>query len=195
MASFIANFDLHLRPEGLGSTTVNAAIRHDGFRRLGFLAVLLLSVISSKADPIDIGESPVFQFGTIFAITAAILLEVVCIWLLLRRKRTPRLFILWLMGMHLLTYPIFLGLLWLAIGVHPALAAATGEGLIVLIEGSLIYLICRFAPSPRVELPRPSVVQSLFVSLAGNICSAVAFPLLTMLNGFIAYSMAAASQY
>ena len=111
---------------------MNAVIRHDGLRRSGFLAVLLLSVVSLKANPIDITANPIFQFGTIFAITVAILLEAVCIWLLLRRWRTPRLFILWLMGMHLLTYPVFLGLLWLAVGVHPALAAATGEGLIVL---------------------------------------------------------------
>jgi len=174
---------------------MNRVTRHGVPRRLGFLAVLLASAVSLKADPIDVNAEPIFEFGTIVSITLAILLEAVCIWLLLRRWRTPRLFILWLVGMHLFTYPIFLGLLWLSVGTHPALAVATGEGLIVLIEGSLIYLMCRFAPSAKTALPLPSVSKALFASLIGNICSAVAFPFLTIacswIAGWIVQSIAA----
>jgi hypothetical protein len=163
--------------------------RHGVPRRLGFWAALLVSALSLKADPIDVNAEPIFEVGTIISITLAIFLEAMCIWLLLRRWRTPRLFILWLMGMHLLTYPVFLGLLWLSIGVHPALAVATGEGLVVFIEGSLIYLICRFVPSAKSSLPLPSVGKTLFASLVGNICSAAAFPLLSMLTTWLAFTV------
>jgi len=163
---------------------MNGVLRDNGARRLGFLAVLLLSTVSLKANPIS--ESPIFQVGTVVSITLAILLEAVCIWLLLRRWRTPRLFILWLVGMHLLTYPIFLGLLWFSVGVHPALAVAAGEGLIVLIEGGFIYLICHFAPTRKSALSPPSMSKSLFASLIGNICSAVAFPFLMIACSWIA---------
>ncbi len=155
---------------------MNSVVCHGGIRRLGFLAVLLLSAVSLKANPIAIPGGPV-SHRVVFAVTLAILAEAFCVLLLLRRWRTPRLFILWLMGMHLLTYPLFLGFLWLSDGLHPALAVMMGEGLIVLIEGSLIYLMCRFVPSAKSERPLPSVSKSLLASLAGNICSAVAFPL------------------
>ncbi|HVU09544.1 MAG TPA: hypothetical protein VHG89_13505 [Verrucomicrobiae bacterium] len=143
---------------------------------------LLLSAISAKADPIAVGdERNPFAVEVFIPIVLAILIEAVCILLLLRRSRKPRLFILWLMAMHALTYPLFLGLLWLLYGLHPVLAVAIGEGAIVLIEGGLIYLICRFLPSPKTLLPTPTISRSLFASLIGNICSAVAFPFLTML--------------
>jgi hypothetical protein len=171
---------------------MNGFIRQRSLSQLGFLAVLLLSTISLKANPITDGENSLFQFGTLSCITIAILMEAFCVVWLLRRRRTPRLFILWLMGMHLLTYPVFLGLLWLAEGVRPALAVATGEGLIVLIEGSLIYLMCRFLSSHKSELAVPSISRSLFASLVGNICSAVAFPLLMILYSRIAFSIEAA---
>jgi hypothetical protein len=178
------------RRKCLGLATMNGVIRDGGIRRVGFLAVLLLSAVSLKANPIDITEEPI-PHAAIFLVALAILAEAVCILLLLRRWRTPRFFILWIMGMHLLTYPAFLGLLWLAEDLPPALAVAMGEGLIVLIEGGLIYLLCRFAPSAKPELPLPSASKSLLVSLAGNICSAVAFPLLMMLYGWIAFSIEA----
>jgi hypothetical protein len=167
---------------------VNGVIRQQGIRSLGFLAVLLLSAVSLQANPIEVGSGSLFEFGAIFPITGAILLEAVCIVLLLRRSRTPRLFILWLMVMHLLTYPIFLGLLWLAVGIRPELAVGIGEGMIVLIEGSLIYLMCRIGSSAKTALPLPSASKALFVSLIGNICSVAAFPLLTFLNAWIAYA-------
>jgi hypothetical protein len=168
---------------------MNGNVHHSRLRSLGFLAVLLLSAVSLKADPINPASSPIFEFGTITSITLAILAEAGCIMLLLRRWRTPRLFLLWLMAMHLVTYPIFLGLLWLSSGKPPVLSVAVGEGLVVLIEGSLIYLMCRFAPSAKSEMPLPSVSKSLLASLAGNICSAVAFPLLMILVGWIVFSI------
>ena len=183
------NFGLHCQTEGLGFKTMNGNLHQGRLRCLGFLAVLLLSTISLKADPINPASSPIFEFGTVTAITLAILAEAICIMLLLRRWRTPRLFLLWLMAMHLVTYPIFLGLLWLSSGKPPVLSVAVGEGLIVLIEGGLIYLMCRFAPSAKSEMPLPSVSKSLVASLVGNLCSVVAFPLLMVLVGWIAFSM------
>jgi hypothetical protein len=176
------------RRECLGFATMNGVIRDGGIRRLGFLAVMLLSTVSLKADPIDVSESPIVP-KIIFLVAFAILAEAVFILLLLRRWRTPRFFILWLMGMHLLTYPAFLGLLWFFDSLRPVLAVAMGEGLIVLIEGGLIYLLCRFAPSARVSLPMPSFLKCLFASLIGNICSAVVFPFLMILYGLIASSI------
>jgi hypothetical protein len=159
---------------------MNGVIRQGVTRRLGFVAALLLSAVCLNADPIIIGQGPTFQPRTIFDLSLAVLAEAVCVLLMLRRRRTPRVFILWLMAMHLVTYPLFLGWLWLADGLRPAMAVGMGEGLIVLIEGSLIYLICRFAPSGKSGLPLPSISKSLFASLAGNVCSAVAFPLLVI---------------
>lgn len=192
LGKFIMNFGLRCWLDELGFSFMNSNFRCGGPRCLGFLAVLAISAVSLQANPINPGASPIFELGTITGITLAILAEAICIMLLLRRWRTPRLFLLWLMAMHLVTYPILLGLLWLSSGKPPVLSVAVGEGLIVLIEGGLIYLMCRFAPSARAEMPLPSVSKSLFVSLAGNICSAVAFPLLIMLVGWIAFSIESA---
>lgn len=153
---------------------------HSAFRRLGCVAVLLLSGVSLLADPIVVSEGPP-RPGALVPIFFAILLEAICVRLLLRRWRRPGLFILWLMGMHLLTYPLLLWVLWLAYGLHPAVGVVMGEGLIVLLEGSLIYLMCRFLSSTKSELPVPSIGRSLFASLIGNICSAAIFPFLLML--------------
>lgn len=160
---------------------MNSIKQNCGARRIGFLAALLFSATSLKANPIVVGETPIFQLGTFIALTLAVLMEAICIRLFLRRWRRPSLLILWIIGMHLLTYPLFLGWLWLSYGQHPVLAMAIGEGAVVLIEGSLIYLICRFMSSAKSELPAPFITRSLFASLVGNICSAVAFPLLIML--------------
>ena len=153
-------------------------------RSVGIVAVLLLSVISLKADPISPGEGS-WTFMAFIPIALAILLEAICIWLMLRRRRTPRFFILWLLAMHLATYPLFLGFLWWLYGTRPAFAMVLGEAAIVLVEGSLIYLMCRYISSRQSSLPLPSMAKSLFVSLVGNICSAVAFPLLLQLFGLI----------
>lgn len=167
---------------------MNGIIRRDGFRRLGFVVFLLLSAVSLKADPMVVGEGPP-QLGVVVPIVLAILIEAICVLLMLRRWRKPRLFILWLMGLHVLTYPLFLGLLWLSYGLHPALGVTLAEGLIVLIEGGLIWMICRFLSSAKSELPVPSIARSLFASLIGNICSAATFPFLLMLYARIVSSV------
>jgi len=161
---------------------MSGVIRNGGLRHAGWVAVLLLSVTYLKADPIPLtlvepGPSPF----VITAVMLAILLEAICISLILRQWRHPRLFILWLMGLHLLTYPLFLGWLWLTYGMRPTLMVVVGEGLVVLLEGWLIYLMCRFISSRKSTLAVPSLSRSLLASLAGNICSAAVFPLLLML--------------
>jgi len=168
---------------------MNDVPRHRGFRSLGFLAAVWFSAVTVQADPVVPGSGSIFVFGTIAAITGAILVEAVCLVLMLRRSRTPRWFLLWIMGMHLLTYPVFLGMVWLSVGLRPGLAVGMSEGMIVLIEGSLIYYLCRFAPSVKATLPAPSVGKALFASLLGNICSAAAFPLLTLLNAMVAQAL------
>jgi hypothetical protein len=159
--------------------------QHGSLCRLVFVAVLLLAAVPLLADPItDIHEENLLQPKTIFNLTAAILAEAGCVWWLLRRWRTPRWFVLWILGMHLFTYPLFLAFVWLGIHSPPMLAVATGEGAIVLIEGGLIFLICRYAPSAKARQPAPSIFKVLFASLAGNACSAAAFPLLVMAVGW-----------
>jgi hypothetical protein len=163
-------------------STVN---QHGHLCRLVFAVLLLLSAVPLLADPItNIHEENLLQPSTIFNLTVAILMEAGCVLWLLRRGRTPRWFVLWIMGMHLVTYPLFLALVWLAIHLRPVLAVATGEGAIVVIEGSLIYLMCRYAPSAKAQQPAPSILKSLFASLAGNACSAAAFPLLVIASGW-----------
>lgn len=152
-------------------------------RRLVFLAVLFICPFSLQANPISIPEKPLTPEIT-FLISVSILLEAACILLLLRRCRKPRFFILWILGLHLFTYPAFLGFLWLFEDLRPALAVAYGEGLVVVAEGTLVYLICRHAPA-RHELPVASLIRCWLASLAGNACSLIAFPLLMNLYVFI----------
>jgi hypothetical protein len=151
--------------------------------RLGVLTAMLFDSFSAQADPISIPEKPVTPEIS-FLIGFSILLEAVCILLLLRRFRKPRLFILWILGLHLITYPAFLGFLWQFQDLRPAFAVAVGEGLVVIIEGTLIYLICRYVPTKQ-KFPMASLIRCWLVSLAGNVCSLIAFPLLTNLYDFI----------
>jgi hypothetical protein len=141
------------------------------------MASMILLAISARANPISLPEKPVTAEISV-TIAFAILLEVICIWLILRRSRTPRFFVIWLIGLHILTYPSFLGLLWLLQDMRPAFAVASGEGLVVLIEGGLIYLICRFAAPAKPELMAPSIAKCWLASFIGNVCSAAAFPVL-----------------
>ena len=156
--------------------------------RLGVLAALLSLSFTAQANPISVPEKPITPEIT-FLICFSILLEVVCILFVLRRFRKPRFFILWIFGFHLLTYPAFLGFLWLANDIRPALAVLYGESLVVVVEGYLIYLICRFVPTPKQNLRQTSLPRSWLASLAGNACSLVAFPLLIILYNFISHSL------
>jgi hypothetical protein len=156
------------------------------FRRLGFCAALFLCAFSAKANPISIPEKSVTPEIS-FLIFFSILLEALCLLFLLRRFRKPRFFIFWIFGMHLLTYPGFLSVLWLLQDMRPAFAAAIGEGLVVLVEGALIYLICRYLP-PKQNFPTASLFKCWLVSLVGNACSLVAFPLLIHLYDLVSHS-------
>jgi hypothetical protein len=151
------------------------------FRRLAFFSAIFLSAVSAGADPIELPEKPIAR-EIIGLISLAIFLEVVCILLVLRRSQKPRFFFVWLIGIHLFTYPAFLGFLWLEQNMRPAFAAGIGEGLVVVIEGTLIYLICRFIPSAKSNLASPSIVKCLLASLIGNIISAAAFPILIAIH-------------
>lgn len=147
------------------------------------LTATLLFTFSLRADPISFPEKTV-KPEISFLIGFAILLEAVCIIFLLRRFRKPRLLILWILGLHLITYPAFLGFLWSFQNMRPAFAVALGEGLIVIIEGTLIYLICRHVPAKQ-NLPIASLIRCWLISLAGNACSLIAFPLLMNLYDFV----------
>jgi hypothetical protein len=155
------------------------------FRRLVFLAAAFLPAASASANPIEMPEKPLTPEIT-FLMVCAIMLEVVCILLMLWRSKKPRFFILWLVGIHLFTYPAFLGFLWLEQDMRPAFAVGIGEGLVVVVEGTLIYLICRFAPSAKSDLASPSIIRCLLASLIGNILSASAFPILLAIYDRIA---------
>jgi hypothetical protein len=145
--------------------------------RSGILAVMLLFPFIACANPIEIPEKPVTLEIT-FLIITAILIEVVCVWLILRRSQKPKFFPVWLIGMHLLTYPAFLGLLWLIQDIRPAFAVAIGEGLVVLVEGGLIYLICRLIRPANPDLAPATGMKCWLASFIGNACSAGAFPIL-----------------
>jgi hypothetical protein len=154
--------------------------------RLGVLAAMLFCSFSAQANPISIPEKSITPEIT-FLICFSIFLEAVCVLLLLRYFRKPRFFVLWILGLHLITYPAFLGLLWLFQNMRPFFAVALGEGLIVIIEGTLIYLICRFVPPSKQIFLKTSLVRCWMASLVGNACSLVAFPLLINLYDFISH--------
>jgi hypothetical protein len=148
--------------------------------RFWILAAMLLSVVPARANPIELPEKSITPEVSL-VIGGAILLELVCVWWMLRRTRRPRFFVLWLAGMHLFTYPAFLGVLWLLQDMRPVLAVAIGEGLVVLVEGVLIYLLCRFVVSAKPGITAPSLAKCWLASLIGNICSVAAFPILLTL--------------
>jgi hypothetical protein len=189
LASFFKKFLFSFNHFHFRMPNMNSLTRNGGVCRIGFLAVLFFSIVSLKANPIAVEEEPVLRLATLIPLTLAILVEAICVRVLLRRWRRPTAFILLLMLMHVPTYPLFLGILWLSYSLHPALSVAIGEALIVLIEGGLIYLICRHLASAKSELPVPSLARSVFASLIGNIFSAATFPFLIMLYGLIGRSM------
>lgn len=198
-------------------------------RMLTFVLLAIIGIfiaVSAKGDPFlpPALTGNRVTFGITLPLIFAIVSEAICILLILRRWRRPRLFVLWVVVMHLFTYPLFLILLAIGTDWEPTMDTVMGqevinsrsvegvfhffsfsphpeaglplvmllaEGVIVLIEGILIYLICRFLPSAKSELPAPSVPKSLFASFIGNIFSAVSFPVYLTLLGFILRSIGA----
>ena len=81
-------------------------------RSFGFLAALFCFTPSLYAGPVIFpGKAP----NSVLAVYAAIalFLEAVCVAWLLRKFHRPPFFILWILGTHLLTFPAFLGVVWL----------------------------------------------------------------------------------
>ena len=70
------------------------------------------------------------------------------------------------------------GLLWVLQAMRPAFAVAIGEGLVVVVEGLIIYGICWLLGPANSTLPRPTIAKCWMASFACNVCSAVAFPIL-----------------
>ena len=146
--------------------------------RAGVVGAAFLATCAAWGNPISLPQKPVAP-EIAFLIGSAILLEVACVWLVLRRWGRPRYFVLWLIGMHVLTYPGFLGLLVALDDLRPVSAALIGESEVVLVEGAIIYLLCRLLRAPKSELSAPSALRCWLASLAGNICSVAAFPILS----------------
>jgi hypothetical protein len=151
---------------------------------IGVLAAIVLFPFSSQADPISIPEIPMTR-EIIFLISFAIFLEALCILFLLRHFHKPRFFVLWILGLHVITYPIFLSLVWLFQNTRPAFAVMIGEGSIVIIEGILVFLICNLIGSPKSDMAKPSLLRCLLASLVGNLISAAAFPALVAMYEYL----------
>lgn len=145
--------------------------------RIGLMVAAVFVAFQMQANPIPLPEKPIASEIS-FLIPASILLEAICWVFLLRKFQRPRFLILWILGMHLITFPAFLGLLKFLDTMRPATAIALGETLVVLIEGYIVFLICNYVRPSRQNASPPSLLRCWLVSLAGNICSAVAFPLL-----------------
>jgi hypothetical protein len=165
-------------------------------RRFAFVAAVFVFVFSAHADPLPVpAPVPMSWTENTLLVGIPIFLEAVCIVLLLHRFRTPRFFIIWVLVMHIVTYPLFRVMLLEFGHLHiyrhlvytltflisprsPNIVSfyvniALPEVLITLIEGSLIYLMCRFVSSRAVIFPTPSIRRCWVVSLAGNICSII----------------------
>lgn len=145
-----------------------------------FVSGLFLSVIAN-ANPIVIPHNDLTEDlskpAVILLLAVSFGLEIACFLRVLSQSRKPRFLALWLLAMHLVTYPAFLwGCLWLELGqnVRPANAIGTGELLVMLVEGLLAYFICRYAPSSQAHQAFPSVARCLLASLIGNLVSAMA---------------------
>ncbi len=150
-----------------------------GTRAWGAVAASFLAS-AAWANPIVVPEKPVAP-EIAFLLGAAILLEVTCVWTILRRWGKPRFFVFWLLGMHALTYPGLMTLLAALDELRPASAALIGESAVVAVEGAVIYLLCRFLRPRKSEVSAPSALRCWLASLAGNICSVAAFPILSAL--------------
>lgn len=158
------------------STFLHPNRRPGCWLRQTFLGVFLFK-FTAAANPISIPEKSVAPENA-FLILSAILIEILVVCLVLRHAQKPRFLPAWLIGMHLITYPAFLGFLWIFQNIRPSVAVAIGEGLVVLVEGGLIYLMCRYLRAADPNLRAPSPKKCLFASFIGNAFSAGSFPIL-----------------
>jgi len=148
------------------------------FARVGLLLLTLFSAFPALANPIPLPEKPVTGPLT-FSVTVAIFIEAICWVICLRRFRRPRWFILWILGMHLITFPAFVGILQFLDTLRPMVAVSLGELFVVITEGYLVFLMCNYLAQASQSASAPSIVRCWVVSLISNACSMAAFPLLT----------------
>jgi len=149
--------------------------------KVGLLLVVLFSALPALANPIPFPEKPVTGPLT-FAVTVAIFIEAICWVFCLWRFRKPRFFILWILGMHLITFPAFVGLLHFLDALRPAAAVVLGETFVVISEGFLVFLACNYLARAPKDAPPPGLLRCWLVSVVSNICSMIAFPLLTVVS-------------
>jgi len=146
------------------------------WRVLGLLAALFCCAPGLQAAPVIFPGRA--QNGVlVMFVVAALVLETVCVAWLLRGFRHPRFFVLWILGTHVVTFPLFVVAVWLLQAMLQDFAIALADGLVVLAEGWLIHHICRRLPSPT-RLPPPALAECWFVTLIANACSLLAFWLL-----------------
>ncbi len=145
-------------------------------RSLGFLVALFSFAPGLQAAPVVFPGRAQNSVLAVYVV-AAIVLEAICVAWLLRQFRHPRFFVLWILGTHLLTFPLFVGAVWLLQPMFRDFTVAFAEGLVVLAEGWLVGQICRRAPSPT-YLASPPVRECWYAALIGNACSLLAFWLL-----------------
>ena len=145
-------------------------------RSLGFLAALFCFTPCLYAAPVIFPGRAQNSVLALYA-AAALFVDAVCVARLLRKFHRPPFFIFWVLGTHLLTFPAFLGVVWLLQPLLRDLTIAVAEGLVVLAEGWLIYQICR-RPSSLAHRPLPSAGECWFAALIGNACSLAVFWLL-----------------
>lgn len=67
--------------------------------RAGVVGAAFLATCAAWGNPISLPQKPIAP-EIAFLIGSAILLEVACVWFVLRRWGKPRFFVLWLIGMH-----------------------------------------------------------------------------------------------
>jgi len=154
--------------------------------KVGLLLLILFSAFPAIANPIPLPEKPVTGPLT-FSVTVAIFIEAICWVLCLRRFRRPRWFILWILGMHLITFPAFVGLLHFLDTLRPAVAVTLGELFVVIAEGFLVFLACNFLSRASQPASAPGLVRCWAISLISNACSMAAFPLLTSASNWIGW--------
>ncbi len=145
-------------------------------RWFGILACFFCFVPSLHAGP-AIFPGRVQNSVLAVYVGISLFLEAAVVGWLLRRFRLPHYFMLWVLGTHLMTFPAFLGVVWVLHTMFRYFTIALAEALVVWAEGWLVYQICR-RPSSLSQLPLPSLSDCWFVALIGNACSLLAFWLL-----------------
>jgi len=186
-----------------------------GLLAFAILAVLLSSACAVHADPIVYGEYSDLFYATrtpnwisgfwtgLPVICLSILLESIFIVFLLRKFQGPRHFIFWVLGMHVLTWPMFqscfisldmltrsiylelAGLIYWNFPSYQSVSALDlgyAEIAIVAIEGGVIYLMCRYLSPKPATRPLAWLGRCMLVSLAGN---AVSFLTSVTINVYI----------